>query len=285
MASASRDLVVGCVADATRTYLDQAYRLLLSWRWFAGAWAQADFHVCVVGRVAAADRLRFEGLGATVHVVPGFTGRHPTSNKIRFFDIQPARGADRVLLLDCDTIVVQPPAALFCAEGLSAKIVDSATVSLAVFARLFAAYGAPMPAAAHNCTVTHAATIAYFNSGVIALTRAAADVVAPAWERINGELAPRFEALGGEAHYCEQASLSLAVALTATPYSTVGNELNFPAHFQYLPLDCEFANVDPTIIHYHGLVGDDNLLLPSKYPNVNRRIQDFNLRMKSHGGA
>ena len=78
-----------------------------------------------------------------------------------------------------------------------------------------------------------------------------------------------FEELGGGAHFCEQASLSLALAATGTPFDTVGNEMNFPAHFAGLPLDSEFANTDPVIIHYHWLAHENGILFPSVYPKVN----------------
>jgi hypothetical protein len=273
-------LLVGCVADSTPKYLDQALRLLSSWRWFAGPYSSAEFHVCVVDRVDAFYRRQYEERGARVHLAPRFTDRHPTSNKLRFFELDEVQSADRVLLLDCDTIVVQPPGRLFRGDGLTAKIVDVATVSLDLFGRLFSKFGMPMPPANQSCTVSGEAMIPYFNSGVISLSGPASRVLAPAWTRLNGELTGVFEELGGGAHFCEQASLSLALVATGTPFDTVGNEMNFPAHFNSLPLDSEFANVDPVIIHYHWLAHENGSLLPSVYPKVNQRIRDFNDRLR-----
>jgi len=138
----------------------------------------------------------------------------------------------------------------------------------------------PMPAANQACTVSGEAMIPYFNTGVISLSGNAARVLGPAWTRFNGEMTAVFAELGGRAHVCEQAGLSLALAATKTPFDTVGNEMNFPAHFAGLPLDSEFANTDPVIIHYHWLTHDDGSLLPSVYPKVNDRIRAFNDRLR-----
>jgi hypothetical protein len=273
-------LLVGCVADSTPKYLDQALRLLSSWRWFAGPYSSAEFVVCVIDRVDSSYRRRYEELGARVRLAPRFADRHPTSNKLRFLELDEVRSADRVLMLDCDTIVVQPPGGLFQGAGLTAKIVDVATVSIELFERLFSKFGMPMPAANQVCTVSGEAMIPYFNSGVISLSGSASRALGPAWTRFNGEMTAVFEELGGGAHFCEQASLSLALAATGTPFDTVGNEMNFPAHFGGLPLDSEFANTDPVIIHYHWLVHENGSLLPSVYPKVDDRIRAFNDRLR-----
>lgn len=273
-------LAVGCVADSSPRFLDQAVRLLRSWRWFAGPHADGELHVCVVEDVPAAYRDQFERLGARVHVVDRFVGRHPTSNKLRFLELADAKRADHVLLLDCDTIVVQNPERLFSGDGLTAKIADVATVSLELFERLFSGFGLPMPPADQVCTVSGEATIPYFNTGVVSLSSRAMQSLAPAWVHLNGELTGMFERLGGAPHFCEQASLSLALAMTQTSFNTVGNEMNFPAHFVQQPMDSAFARVDPVIIHYHWLVDGEGQLLPSVYPNVDRRIRGFNARVE-----
>ncbi|MBL8383580.1 MAG: hypothetical protein JNM90_10910 [Burkholderiales bacterium] len=276
---------VGCVADASEVFLEQAWRLLQSWRWFAGSVADAPFHVCVVGGAPEPYRRRYAALGATVHAVERFGDRHPTGNKLRFFEVAEVMAADHMLLLDCDVAVVQDPADLFASPGLTAKLADVATVSVPVFERAFAHFGLPMPPAVLETTVWNHATIPYFNSGVISLSRDAAHRLAPTWTRFNGELAGVFASFGGEAHFCEQASLSLALVATGVPYRLVGNAMNFPAHFRDQPLDTPFAQEDPVLIHYHSLVDANGRLLPSRYPRVNQRIAALNARLAQAAGA
>jgi hypothetical protein len=122
-------LLIGCVAEATPPFLDQALRLLRSVRWFGGMVRDADFVVCVVGdRIDAAFRKLFEALNAEIQFVERFSEKHPQSNKLRFLEIEKAFGADRIVLLDCDTIVVRDPSPFLRASHFQAKIADVPTI-------------------------------------------------------------------------------------------------------------------------------------------------------------
>lgn len=276
-------LAIGCVADATPKYLDQALRLLQSWRWFAGRYAQADFHVCIVGGARSDARARYARYGAQVHGVAPFDSRHPPSNKLRFLELAATLDAERVLLLDCDTIVVQEPDALFEGEALIAKIADVATVPLRVLRQVFAAFDVAAPPASCRCTVSDEPTIPYFNAGVLSLSAAAMRSLVPEWIRCNKALIERMDLLAGHGNFCEQASLSVALAATGTRFTALDNRMNFPAHFQDRPATSRFAQTDPVIIHYHWLVDDTGRLQRSPYPNVDRRIAMFNRRAADEG--
>jgi len=271
-------LAIGCVAEPTAKYLDQAERLLQSWRWFAGRYAKADFHVCVVGDVAVRDRARYERYGAHVRGVSRFSDHHAASNKLRFLELPEVADADRVVLLDCDTIVVQEPSELFDGEPLIAKMADVATVPTAVLHRILAEFGVAPPPATCRCTVSDEPTIPYFNAGVLSFSASAMKELVPEWIRYNRMLIGRIDLLAEHSGFCEQASLSVAVAATGIHFAALDNRSNFPAHFQDRPVASSFGRTDPTIIHYHWLVDEKGHLLGSPYPNVNRRIQAFNDR-------
>jgi hypothetical protein len=278
-------LAIGCVAEPTAKYLDQAERLLQSWRWFAGRYAKADFHVCVVGDVAVSDRARYEKYGAHVRCVSRFSAHHAASNKLRFVELAEAANADRVVLLDCDTIVVQEPSELFDGEPLIAKMADVATVPTAVLHRILAEFGIASPPAICRCTVSDEPTIPYFNAGVLSFSSRAMKELVPEWIRFNRMLIERIELLAERSGFCEQASLSAAVAATGIPFTALDNRLNFPAHFQDRPVNSCFGQTDPKIVHYHWLVDDQGRLLGSPYPNVNRRIEAFNRRAADEARA
>jgi hypothetical protein len=204
----------------------------------------------------------YERLGATVRVVPRVSENHPPSNKLRFLQAPEARAADHVLLLDCDTIVVQEPGALFQDQPFAAKIADVATVSLATFASLFGEFGLPMPEVDQHCTVSGEPTIPYFNSGVLSFNRRGMEELVPEWVNLNQRLIDNLHWLGASANFCDQASLSLALAVTRTPFVALGNELNFPMHFDsiHMPahvdgdlLDSPLGQVDPTAPGARGL--------------------------------
>jgi hypothetical protein len=274
-------VVVGCVADNTPKYLEQAERLLKSWRWFGGRYADADFHVCVAGGVAPDMARRYEADGARVHDVAPFSARHPPSNKLRFLELEVTRTADRVLLLDCDVIVVQEPRQLFEGEDLIAKIADAASVPASVFERVFEAFGIELPSANCRCTVTGDPIIPYFNAGVLSFSRAAMAALVPRWLALNAQLVERLDLLDIYANFCEQTSLSLAVAATGTRYTLLDNRANFPAHFRDRPIDSEFGQTDPALIHYHWLTDEAGRILSCPYPKVDHRITAFNERYVS----
>ena len=128
-----KSTIIGCVADNSIKYLDQALRLLQSWRWFAGDLADSEFNVCVVDEVSPEYRKQYESYGARVHIVSPFSYTHPPSNKLRFLELPVFGNAERIVLLDCDTVIVQEPIDLFTKEDFSAKIADLPTVTPEVF--------------------------------------------------------------------------------------------------------------------------------------------------------
>ncbi len=278
-------LAIGCVADSAAKYLDQAERLLQSWRWFAGRYANADFHVCIIGDVRPGERARYEKYGAHVHSATQFSARHAPSNKLRFLELDATRDAERVLLLDCDTIVVQEPVELFQGEALIAKIADVATVPPSILERIYAAFGVASPPASCRCTVSDELTIPYFNTGVLSFSAGALKVLAPAWIRYNRMLIERIDLLEERRRFCDQASLSVAAAATKTPFTMLDNRMNFPAHYLDCPVTSSFGQTDPVIIHYHWLVDDTGRLQRSPYPNVDRRIESFNTRLSQESHA
>jgi hypothetical protein len=276
-------MVVGCVADNEPKYLEQALRLLQSWRWFGGTLASAHFHICVIEELGASYRELYERYGATVRVVPRFSLSHPPSNKLRFLEWMEEKDYDRVLLLDCDTIVVREPAELLADEDLVAKIADAPTVTPDIFRKLFDEFGLPLPPADQRCTVMEEPIIPYFNAGVLSFSRRAMKSLVCEWIRMNRILVERMDLLGECGNFCEQASLALAVAAGGTKFKALGNEMNFPAHFRDQPPDSAFAHIDPVIIHYHWLADSSGYLSASPYPHVDRRICQFNERLKREG--
>ncbi|MFI5294016.1 MAG: methyltransferase domain-containing protein [Thermodesulfovibrionales bacterium] len=54
--------------------------------------------------------------------------------------------------------------------------------------------------------------------------------------------------------------------------------MNFPCHFE--KLNPRLDNIDPVILHYHWLVDAAGYIKPSPYPFVNRRIEQFNQRLR-----
>lgn len=280
MLAIGEKLVIGCVAENTPKYLGQALRLIQSIRWFGGDLNKAELYVCVVDAIRQDFREEIERYGAKVRIVPRFNTKHPQSNKLRFLELPDLVEYDRVLLLDCDITVVRDPSPhLFDAE-FAAKIADVATVSLDTFRHLFAAFDLSLPETSQKCTVRGELTIPYFNAGMLAFSRRAMNTLVPNWIEHNKQLIERMDLLRTDKNFCEQASLSLAIAATGVPFKIVGNALNFPMHFDDPSAAPGLVNIDPYIIHYHWLVDPSGNILPSSYPLVNARINEFNARLR-----
>lgn len=275
------EVVVGCVAEATPKYLGQARRLVQSIRWFGGELARAEVVVCVVGDPDAESRRALAGLGATVVVVPPFDRRNPFANKLQFFTVAEATARSHFLLLDCDTLVVQDPLPLLRRGTVQAKIAPLPTVTPEVFARLFEHFGLPLPAAHYVHSLTGTATICYCNSGVISLSRELAAQLVPAWRRFNAALAAELSLLHPCEQHCNQASLALALAETAVPFTEAPVELNFQLNMLEFPSPARDAAADPAILHYHHLVDEAGELLPTPFPRADLRIASFNARLRA----
>jgi hypothetical protein len=276
--NSEKQLIIGCVAENTSKYLSQALRLLQSIRWFGGKIASVKCIVCVVDGVDPKYRDAFKQYAAEVRIVERFSAAHPPSNKLRFLQQPDLQGYQNVMLLDCDTIVVQDPSANLLTKSFRAKIADGPTVSSEVFEKLFDYFRLPLPAKNQNCTVRGTPTIPYFNAGVLLFSQMAMNDLVPVWVKLNKQLIEHMELLEDRANFCEQASLSLALVATNTRFEIFGNDMNLPIqHKDYI---ASLENIDPLIIHYHSCFDADGYIDGSKYPLANARIDQFNQRLR-----
>ncbi len=274
------DIVVGCVADDNPKYLSQALRLLKSVRWFGGSISSAPFIVCVIGRADDAYRKAFEAYGASVKVVPQFHARSLVANKIRFLELDEIRAFKKVLLLDCDTVVVQDPGNYLSEDVFSAKIADLPTMPHDIFKKLFEHYRLPIPPQTFECTVRGEPTIPYFNTGVLLFPRSALETLVKEWIVMTRSLIENMEIIAGREHFVEQTSMTLALVSSGENLKALGNNMNFPAHLDDTGDFERLHNVDPVIIHYHWACEGDGCLSASRYPLVNKRIARFNERLR-----
>jgi hypothetical protein len=274
-----KNIIIGCVAENTPKYLSQALRLIQSIRWFGGSLATAKIVVCVVDGVSTNYRDTFEKYSTDVRIVTRFSKKHPPSNKLRFLQQSDLDNYKYVLLLDCDTIVIQDPSEYLQHGVFKAKIADAPTVSAHVLRKLFDFFELPFPSENHKCTVTGTPTISYFNAGVLLFSQTCMSNLVPAWIKFNEILISRIDLLESSANFCEQASLSLALTSTGQKYETLGNEMNFPTHLEHYQESHLLQHIDPYIIHYHSCVNILGYIKRSKYPLVNKRIIEFNNRL------
>src|ERR1700747_2014485 len=99
--------LIGCVADNNWRFLDQSLALVRSLRWFGGEAADIDFLVCVVDSAKPAYIREMSRYGAEVRIVPTYNRDYPVTNKLRFMQQSDLSRYDHILLVDCDTLIVQ----------------------------------------------------------------------------------------------------------------------------------------------------------------------------------
>lgn len=274
------DLLVGCVADNSPKYLEQALRLVQSIRWFGGALAQARLLVCAVDGIPGSSRQALESYGAEVRVVQRFHAKNGSSNRLRFFEEAWQEGREMLLALDCDTLIVRDPLPLMRHGRLQAKIEELPTVTHDVFVRLFRHFGLPLPPRNHVIELTRTPTIPYFNGGVILIPSDLARQLVPVWGSFNRELAERPELVYPCERHLHQASLSLALAACPVPFEEAPVELNYQINATHLAPPEGFLTRDPAILHYHDLVDPAGELLPPPYPLARMRSEMFNQRLR-----
>lgn len=279
------DVVVGLLTENTKRMLVEAIRLVRSLRWFGGALANARVVVCGVGPLESRARATLEALGAEIRTVSRFHPANPAANRHQLIAELLDAPQDVLLVLDCDTMIVQDPLPYLSGDAFRGKITPTPTVTDDVFERLFAHFRLPKPPRSRITPFSETPTIPYFNAGVLAMPRTLARTLAPLWRKYNVLLADRPELAAPCQRHIHQASLALALAETGVPCVDLPMEMNFQINARHIAAPPGFAETDPVIIHYHQWATDDGFVLPCPYPAAQQRIDLFHERMRKEGFA
>src|SRR6266404_9121155 len=272
--------LIGCVADNNWRFLDQSLALVRSLRWFGGDAAQSDFRVCVVDSAKPAYVREMSRYGAQVRIVPTYSREYPVTNKLRFLQQPDLSGYDHILLLDCDTLVVQNPLTPLTSDHLQAKIVPRRSIPHELFEKLFRLFDLPIPERNQEYSVSKEPSIPYFNTGVVCLHKSQLPDLVPAWIKFVDRLIERIELIAEREWFIEQVALSLALVATRSEFGVLDNDMNFQIHvFPGEVYEPRLEGIDPRIIHYHRGVTARNEIARSAYPLVSARIDMFNQRV------
>ncbi|MEO8034892.1 MAG: sulfotransferase [Acidobacteriota bacterium] len=276
----AEEIVVGCVTEDNPKYLGQALRLLQSIRWFGGELARARIVVGAVDHIDRRARRALEAFGAEVRIVPRFEPHNGSANRLQLLSQLQEEREQHILMLDCDTIVVQDPLPLLRRDVFHSRIAPLPTVTHEVFERLFAHFDVELPERSCSTGYTGTPTIPYFNAGVFSISSEVASRLVPEWRRFNALLAEDPALVAPCEKHLHQAALALALAVSAVPVVQAGPELNFQLNMTQLPPPPGHLDVDPVVIHYHDLVDAEGLLLPCPFPRAQERIDRFHERLR-----
>src|SRR5260370_19335443 len=159
--------VFTCIADPTKRLLEQSARLLMSISWFGGSLAQARFVLGCTGPIPKEELELFNHYGAEIETIERYDLAHGHSNKVALLGSPILTGHDIVVLLDCDTLVVQDPAPWIDPSAVAAKLADLPTVSLTDLQAIFRHFKCAIPSPRYYHELTGDACIAYCNSGIV----------------------------------------------------------------------------------------------------------------------
>ena len=272
-------ILFACVTDNQKEYLEKALRLIKSIRWFGGRSSQADILVCAVNGINSYYENLFRSYGVTVRTAPEFHPRNRYANKLRIFDQPEIKEYETLILLDCDTLVLQDPLP-YVDGNFRARIAPVPTISSATLAKLCARLHLQAPAPIYTNTYAGTKTIWYCNSGVLVLPVALIEHIVPHWRTYQNLLLDDpilFKACG---LHTNQASLALAYIVNPLPFNQLPFAMNFQLNHVHMPPPMEVIEADPVIIHYHQKHDALGCILPLPYTKAHQRVQVFNSRLR-----
>jgi hypothetical protein len=275
-------VVYSCVVDGDARFQRQA----CTWAQTLITHAGRHPDEIVVHAVEGAQGEGFDwlrALGIRIEPVPRFDARHAHSNKLRQLDSPALCGADRVVLCDCDTAFAGDLEALIEGAGVRAKRVDTAQPPLRLWEVLFEAAGfdrVPAPALA-----TQTGELTYRNNcngGLYVLDQRVLEPLRELWPRWATWTLDHADLLGELVFFSDQISFGLALEELGLQVDPLPLEANFPTH---IPCPPGALAREPLMLHYHGRVDADGLLLPTGVPEADRAIARVNGGLRRRRGV
>jgi hypothetical protein len=273
--------VFACVAEPTKQFLEQSARLLMSVRWFGGSYAEARFVLACTGPVPQEALKLADHYGAEVITIQRYHPTHGHSNKIVLLGSPVLAGHDIVVLLDCDTLLVQDPARWLNVDAVALKLADLPTVSLVELESIFRHLECAVPSPRYHHELTGDACIAYCNSGVMIVPEKYRQRLAGQWDYWNQQVLGLPKTLSFNRFHTDQVGLALTLENSEVPFAPLPAEMNLPAHFSADSYPPVWQELDPFIVHYHRLSYPDGFLKPCALRQCTRRIDAFNARLRA----
>lgn len=119
--------IFGCVVDSVSEskikYFNQAYRLVESFRLYAGEISKAKFVICIIGSCIPSFYRAFREFNCDVIECAAIDNsrRKPHLNKFAFYNLECIRNYDAAILLDCDVIVCQDFSSLIACDSINVQ--------------------------------------------------------------------------------------------------------------------------------------------------------------------
>ncbi|MGN2275042.1 methyltransferase [Priestia megaterium] len=272
-------IVIGCVAENIPKFQEQTLKLIQSIRWFGGSMAGVNIIVCMVEEVDSSFAEKLSKWGVFIRIVKRFSTEHAPSNKLRFLELPETASYDTVMLMDCDTVIVQDPLKYIKGDKFQAAMAGVATVSHQTFENLFSHYDLPLPKQDFKTSFKGEPMIWYCNAGVLIFPQKILPSFLSTWKKYVYDLVEHRYLLK-KFFFCEQAALTLAYYAENIPFEELPKEMNYHLNPKILYTE---KRVNPVIIHYHNHINENGYLLKkTKDIPLLKMVQKFNKQLKNY---
>ena len=270
------------MSEVQPRWLRRVRDLVLSVRWFGGAYGDSRFVANFVGAEPPADYLAELGeLGAEVRVVESVDTRFPLINKLRMLELDQETDFDVLVGLDCDLVVVDDFSAAVPASSIGAKPADYDLFSDREWRRLYETAGLRPPPKALRATSSGAAIGPYFNTGVVTVPKELCGELRRHWGDRHRELMallardPHSIRPDLHAYVWDQVAFALALATARLPWAALPVGMNFPCKVP-VHRSALLDSPKPMILHHHGRVEQDGFLRRPRSPAAIDAAKRFN---------
>jgi len=267
-----------CVGENTSVWHRRIARLVKSLRTFGSAAADAPISVYVVNSCDDRFRELLSELGAGVEIVSPPIPGLPYANKLEMFSRFDPDSAQRLVALDCDTVVLGDPSQFGADVDLAAKPADSDFLTAGDWKRFFDWLGVEPPPRRFRTSTLGQRTYPYFNSGVVVVRGSLVPALAREWQRWCSAM-PEFFALhpshASISTFADQLALTATILKLGIDVRPLPVHANYPAH---LPLHrtTRTTALAPVVYHYHSFVDGRGFLRATADRSTNAKLDFLN---------
>jgi hypothetical protein len=250
-------------------------------RWYAALTRVAgvqptDLVVHAVGGCRSDVLSYLHAQGVTMRDVEPFDDRSPHCNKISgALDLALTGVEGLAVITDTDVVVLEDPRHLSIPNrSVASKPVDASHPPLPLLTTVFDTAGLAFPPLWPVDWQPEESTIAGNGNGAFYLVPGGVlPTVASAWEKWARWLLDRLDLLGRWAENVDEVAMAMALAAEGIGAERLESRWNFPTHRRH---GASGPPPVPAVIHYHGQVDKEGLLLHTDFDTINGRIDEAN---------
>ena len=264
----------------------EVLRLFKSLKFFGGNLVKAKKVVCFSEPIDKDFKNELEELDVKIIFIESLYSEYLYANKIQMLQIK--EDYDVLITLDTDVIITGDFSSYIDENNISIKIVDTDSLGLENWKKLFEFFKLDMPEDKFQTCITNDTTIPWFNSGVLFIPKKFSSQLYDSWIKYNKKLIENYYTLDfisknsstydHKFAFTDQYALALAIHDLKLPYKQLSLEFNFPTHYS-IHLDFSPQNIKPFLIHYHHRITKLQNVMHCFYSKTNKLIDSVNTKL------